>query len=60
MGRNVLLGTPGDATNAVMAAVGYNFPRLVAWLKAILRVLWLLQAVLTLGAQYRTCGLRTA
>ena len=60
MDRNFLLGPHGDATNAVMAAVGYNFARLVAWLKAILHVLWLLQAVLMRGGQDRPCGLLTA
>ena len=31
-----------DAINAVLAAVGYNFARLRAWLRALLRALWLL------------------
>ena len=54
MGRNFLLGSHGDAANAVLAAVGYNFARLVAWLKAILCVLWLLQAIFTRGEQNRS------
>ena len=41
MDQNFLIGPHGDATNAVLAAVGYNFARLVAWLRALLCVLWL-------------------
>ena len=32
MGRNHLAHAEGDAINAVLAAVGYNFRRLLAWL----------------------------
>jgi len=32
MGRNFLAHTQGDAANAVLAAAGYNFRRLLAWL----------------------------
>jgi transposase, IS5 family len=39
MGRNFLKGTHGDAANAVLAAAGYNFRRLLAWLAALWRVL---------------------
>ena len=39
--RNFLIGTHGDATNAVLAAVGYNFARLIAWLRATFCVFWL-------------------
>jgi IS5 family transposase len=39
MGRNHLAHAAGDATNAVLAAVGYNFRRLLAWLAVFLR-LW--------------------
>ena len=31
MGRNYLAGTHGDAANAVLAAAGYNFRRLLEW-----------------------------
>ena len=41
MDRNFLIGAHGDATNAVLAAVGYNFARLIAWLRAIFCVFWL-------------------
>jgi IS5 family transposase len=36
MGRNYLAGSIGDAANAVLAATGYNFRRLIRWL-----ALWL-------------------
>ena len=32
MGRNCLAHSAGDAANAVLAAAGYNFRRLLAWL----------------------------
>ena len=34
MGRNSLIGRHGDATNAILAAVGYNVRRRLAWLAA--------------------------
>jgi transposase, IS5 family len=40
MGRNHLAHPSGDAANAVLAAAGYNFRRLLAWLRLLLRV-WL-------------------
>ncbi len=40
MDRNYLQGSAGDAINAVLAADGYNFRRLLAWLRRFLRV-WL-------------------
>jgi transposase, IS5 family len=36
MGRNYLWHRQGDATNAVLAAVGYNFRRLICWLRLLL------------------------
>jgi IS5 family transposase len=36
MGRNHLAGRHGDAINAIMAAVGYNFRRILAWIAALL------------------------
>jgi len=35
MGRNFLAGRAGDATNAVLAAVGYNFRLLLVWLAGL-------------------------
>jgi IS5 family transposase len=40
MDRNYLKGSQGDAINAVLAAAGYNFRRLLAWLRIFLRA-WL-------------------
>ena len=37
LGRCYLKGFAGDAANAVLCAVGYNFRRILAWLKTILR-----------------------
>jgi transposase, IS5 family len=48
MGRNYLWHRQGDATNAVLAAVGYNFRRLIRWLKPLL---YQLLARITLGLQ---------
>ena len=39
MGRNFLAHSAGDAANAVLAAAGYNFRRLLAWLAALWRAL---------------------
>jgi len=39
MGRNYLAGETGDATNAILAAAGYNFRRLLAWMRLFLRAL---------------------
>ena len=36
MGRNHLAHASGDAINAVLAAAGYNFRRLLAWLRLLL------------------------
>jgi IS5 family transposase len=44
MGRNFLAHTTGDAANAVLAAAGYNFRRLLNWLALLCA---LLLAVLT-------------
>jgi len=30
----------GDAINAVLAAAGYNFRRLLAWLRLLLSIIW--------------------
>jgi len=36
MGRNYLRHRQGDATNAILAAAGYNFRRLIRWMKLLL------------------------
>ena len=37
--RNYLAGATGDAINAVLAAAGYNFRRLLAWLAILFALL---------------------
>jgi IS5 family transposase len=39
MDRNYLAGRNGDAKNAILAAVGYNFRRLIRWLTLLLAIL---------------------
>ena len=47
MSRNYLWYRRGDAANAVLAAVGYNFRRLIRWLRLLLcRILVALMATL--------------
>jgi len=36
MGRNYLAHRAGDAANAILAAAGYNFSRLIRWLRLLL------------------------
>jgi transposase, IS5 family len=50
MNRNYLAGRRGDANNAVLAAAGYNFRRLIRWLSDLLR---LILAMLLLSAEWR-------
>jgi IS5 family transposase len=38
MGRSFFKGAQGDAVSAVLAAAGYNFRKLVAWLAIFWRV----------------------
>jgi IS5 family transposase len=45
MGRNYLWHRRGDAANAVLAAAGYNFRRLLRWLRFLLRRI--LEALIT-------------
>jgi transposase, IS5 family len=39
MDRNYLADRAGDANNAILAAVGYNFRRLIRWLRILLRLI---------------------
>jgi IS5 family transposase len=39
LGRNYLAGRHGDANNAVLAAAGYNFRRLIRRLSDLLRLI---------------------
>ena len=51
MGRNYLAHASGDAINAVLAAAGYNFRRLIQWLRLLLlRIL----IAFGLAAQFRS------
>jgi transposase, IS5 family len=45
MDRNYLAGRTGDAANAVLAAVGYNFRRLLAWLMLLFAQILTMAAV---------------
>ena len=38
MGRNYLWYRRGDAANAVLAGIGYNFRRLIQWLRILLHL----------------------
>lgn len=38
MGRNYLAHRRGDAANTILAAAGYNFRRLIRWLRLLLRL----------------------
>jgi IS5 family transposase len=51
MGRNYLAYSAGDAINPVLAAAGYNFRRLIAWLRfLLLRILFAFAAAAQLSA----------
>lgn len=39
LGRCYLKGREGDAANALLCAAGYNFHLILAWLRALLRLL---------------------
>ncbi|NDB69826.1 MAG: IS5/IS1182 family transposase, partial [Methylocystaceae bacterium] len=41
MGRNFLAHTTGDAINVILSAVGYNFRRILVWLRFIFALLLL-------------------
>jgi IS5 family transposase len=45
MGRNYLAHREGDAINAILAAAGYNFRRLLAWLELLLRLILAMMSV---------------
>jgi IS5 family transposase len=56
MGRNHLAHRTGDASNAVLAAVGYNFRRLLTWLALLCA--WIM--ALFAGAPSRSSAQQTA
>jgi transposase, IS5 family len=39
LGRCYLKGRAGDAANAILTAVGYNLRLVLAWLRALLRLI---------------------
>ena len=39
LGRCYLKGHAGDAANAILTAAGYNFRRILAWLRTLLRLI---------------------
>jgi transposase, IS5 family len=53
MDRNYLHHRSGDANNAILAAVGYNFSLLLRWLKFLLRFLLCLSIAWLGGALHR-------
>jgi IS5 family transposase len=40
LGRNYLKGRAGDAASAILSAVGHNFRRILAWLRALLHLIY--------------------
>jgi len=46
LGRNYLAGRVGDAINTILAAVGYNFRRLLAWLSSLLFAIGMTQTAI--------------
>ncbi|MGY2803821.1 hypothetical protein ACVIHF_000551 [Bradyrhizobium sp. USDA 4506] len=60
MGRNYLWHRQGDATNAILAAAGYNFCRLLRWLELLLRQIFAQLIIrLQLGPSSNPCSSRT-
>ena len=57
LGRCYLKGRDGDAANVILTAVGYNFRRILAWLRAILRkiLIAILRAFITRSALKPAC-----
>lgn len=44
MGRNHLAHIQGDAVNAILAAIGCNFRRILAWIAFVYAVIWVVLA----------------
>ena len=57
LGRCYLKDRDGDAGNVILTAVGYNFRRILAWLRAILRkiLIAILRAFITRSALNPAC-----
>ena len=58
LGRCYLKGRDGDAANVILTAVGYNFRRILAWLRAMLRkiLIAILRAFITRSALNPACS----
>jgi hypothetical protein len=46
LGRSYLKGRAGEAANAILSAVGHNFRLVLAWLRALLRLIYFALAAL--------------
>ena len=57
LGRCYLKGRDGDAANVILTAVSYNFRRILAWLRTILRkiLIAILRAFITRSALNPAC-----
>src|SRR6187402_1857513 len=57
LGRCYLKGRAGDSANIILTAVGYNFRRILAWLRAMLRkiLIAILRAFITRSALNPAC-----
>jgi IS5 family transposase len=53
LGRNYLLGSTGDAINALLVAAGHNLRLILTWLRLV--VAWFVAAVMNSPAQPDTC-----
>jgi IS5 family transposase len=51
LGRCYLKGRAGDAANAILTAVGYNFRRILVWLRIFLRLILRSLLAAFLGSQ---------
>jgi IS5 family transposase len=53
LGRCYLKGRAGDAANVILSAVGYNFRRILAWLRELLCLILIpLWRVLAIPARF--------
>ena len=57
LGRCYLKGRAGDAANVVLSAVGYNFRRILAWLRLLLSfILIVLIAAISVQSPLRSAS----
>jgi len=57
LGRCYLKGRDGDAANVILTAIGYNFRRILAWLRELLRqfLVAILRAFVVRSALNQAC-----